>query len=107
MKLSLLTMSLLFSLISACASSGTKTNAAETPAPPAPATAAPGDRLTCLQNTDSRILEIKKIKDGGCELLYTKFGTERSVATSAGAKYCQEVREKISANLTRSGFKCD
>jgi hypothetical protein len=97
---------------SLAACSSTKT--ASSPAPstsassstPTPSTANL-DRTTCTQNADVRTLEIKKTEAGGCDLLYTKFGTEKSVASSAGKKYCAEVREKISANLTRSGFKCE
>lgn len=66
------------------------------------------DLVTCLQDTDSRTLEIKKGPASGCELVYTKFGTSKSVASSSSSdKHCREVRDKIFANLTRSGFKCE
>lgn len=105
----------LLSFISACSSKPATTDAVSTAAAassPKSASAkssAPGNRVTCTQNTDIRLLDIKDAASGGgCELLYTKYGTEKSVASgSGGQKYCTEVREKISTNLTRSGFKCE
>ena len=64
-------------------------------------------KMSCNNLKDSRVLEIKKTSTGGCELFYTKFGAEKSVASSGiSMKYCQDVREKIKSNLARSGFTC-
>ena len=93
-------------LVTACASPKNNSDPIETPNGSASAESS-GDRMTCAQGTDSRIIEIKKTKSDGCELFYTKFGNEKSVATSVGKKYCSEMREKIKSNLAQAGFKCE
>lgn len=63
--------------------------------------------ITCTNQKDVRTLDIQKTANGGCELMYTKYGTEKSVASSGiSTKYCSEVSEKIQNNLSRSGFTC-
>jgi hypothetical protein len=91
----------------ACSSTSAPKNAEPPSATASAPTASAPDRETCILNNDSRLLEIKKTSNDGCELFYTKFGTERSVATSVGSKHCSDVREKIKSNLRQSGFKCD
>ncbi len=62
---------------------------------------------TCVSDQDTRIMEVKKTKMGGCELFYTKFGKTQSVATAnIGTKYCKEVKERIQVNLEKAGFSC-
>lgn len=94
-----------FILTSACSTQSTSPTPHE---PQGSSSTSPGDLITCAQDTDTRVLEIKKNSNSGCELIYTKFGTSKAVASSSNSdKHCREVREKISANLNRSGFKCE
>ncbi len=65
------------------------------------------NQSTCVSNKDTRIMEVKKTKFGGCELFYTKFGKTQSVATAnIGTEYCEEVKKRIQANLEKAGFSC-
>ena len=65
------------------------------------------NQSTCVSNKDTRIMEIKKTKLGGCELFYTKFGKTQSVATAnIGTEYCEEVKKRIQSNLEKAGFSC-
>jgi hypothetical protein len=63
-------------------------------------------RTTCKQNEDTRVLQIRSKGDGACDVVYTKFGSEKSVA-SGGMAYCEKVSEQIKMNLARSGFTCE
>ena len=46
----------------------------------------------CTLDKDTRVIEVRKTESGGCELFYTKFGEEKSVASSGfGTQYCEEV----------------
>jgi hypothetical protein len=63
--------------------------------------------VLCKQNTDERKLANRALKDGGCEVVYSKFGQSTSVATSQnGTEHCQRIVEKMKGNLTASGFQC-
>ena len=65
------------------------------------------NQSTCVSDKDTRIMEVKKTKLGGCELFYTKFGKTQSVATAnLGTEYCEEVKERIQSNLEKAGFSC-
>jgi len=64
--------------------------------------------VTCAQGNDSRSVKIKTRDDGGCDVMYTKFGVEKSVASGGkGSTHCQKVSEKITSQLTKSGFRCE
>jgi len=64
-------------------------------------------RVACTLDKDERIIDVRKSESGGCELFYTKFGEEKSVASSGfGTQYCEEVRDRIQSNLTKAGFSC-
>ena len=64
-------------------------------------------RVVCTLDKDERIIDVRKTEAGGCELFYTKFGEEKSVASSGfGTQYCEEVRDRIQSNLTKAGFSC-
>ncbi len=64
-------------------------------------------RVVCTLDKDERIIDVRKSEAGGCELFYTKFGEEKSVASSGfGTQYCEEVRDRIQSNLTKAGFSC-
>ena len=61
----------------------------------------------CTLDKDTRVIEVRKTESGGCELFYTKFGEEKSVASSGfGTQYCEEVKDRISSNLAKAGFTC-
>lgn len=65
-------------------------------------------RTECTLDKDTRIIEVRKTDEGGCELFYTKFGEEKSVASSGfGTQYCEEVRDRIQSNLSKAGFSCE
>jgi ABC-type enterochelin transport system substrate-binding protein len=64
-------------------------------------------RTECTLDKDVRIIEVRKTDAGGCELFYTKFNEEKSVASSGfGTQYCEEVKDRIQTNLTKAGFSC-
>lgn len=66
-----------------------------------------GSKASCTLDKDTRVIEVKKTESGGCELFYTKFGEEKSVATSGfGTQYCEEVKDRIQTNLNKAGFTC-
>lgn len=69
---------------------------------------AKGDlKASCSLDKDTRVIEVKKTDGGGCELFYTKFGEEKSVASSGfGTQYCEEVKDRIQSNLNKAGFAC-
>lgn len=63
--------------------------------------------VVCKSGSDTRSLEVI-VKDGGCELAYTKFDQTSTPATSGnGTAHCESVKEKIKGNLENSGFKCE
>lgn len=62
--------------------------------------------MTCTSGADTRNIEIKNI-DAGCELLYTKHGETKSMATAKSeTAYCGGVSQKIAKNLSAAGFNC-
>ena len=64
-------------------------------------------KVSCTLDKDTRVIEVKKTDGGGCELFYTKFGEEKSVASSGfGTQYCEEVKDRIQSNLIKAGFAC-
>lgn len=69
-------------------------------------TADAADKATCETKGDSRTLEIRA-KEKGCELAYTKGGTENVVASSQNGKaHCTATLEKIKGRLVEAGFTC-
>lgn len=64
-------------------------------------------RIVCKSTKEERVLEMRS-KDEGCELLYTRGGNTRSIATSRiGDGPCEAVRGKTQSNLERSGYRCE
>jgi hypothetical protein len=62
--------------------------------------------VTCTHNSEKRTIAVQA-KDSGCEVMYTKMGETKSIATAAhGDKYCQGVVSKIQKNLTGAGYSC-
>jgi hypothetical protein len=69
-------------------------------------TANTADSVKCTHGKDERTLQINE-KDGGCEIVYTKMGEAKPVASAShGKKHCQDVSEKIQHNLADAGFTC-
>lgn len=65
-------------------------------------------KLTCTAGKEIRTLEIKSGEGKACELMYTKGGETKSLATAtADAAYCKTVSEKVSKNLQAAGYKCE
>ncbi len=64
--------------------------------------------VTCTLNKDTRLIEIQPFQQTGCNVLYTKFKTAKSIAKAQTENgYCLDVRQKIVTNLTNSGFVCE
>lgn len=64
-------------------------------------------RVVCKSAKEERVLEMHSRVDG-CELLYTRAGNTRSIATSRlGDAACKAVRGKTQSNLERSGYRCE
>jgi hypothetical protein len=64
--------------------------------------------VTCTLNKDTRFIEILPYQQSGCDVLYTKFKTAKSIAKAQTENgYCREVSQKIVTNLTNSGFVCE
>jgi hypothetical protein len=68
--------------------------------------AAPG-AVTCSMKAEKRVLEVKSA-NGGCEVMYTKGGETKSVATSKhSTDHCNKTVEKIKGNLAAAGWTCN
>lgn len=88
------------------AKSETKAEPAAKPAATPKATASAGATV-CKSKSDERQLEVTKPQGGGCEVHYTKFGTDTIVANAQNdVGYCEEVLGRIKTRLTESGFEC-
>jgi hypothetical protein len=110
-------------VLAACSSTGNKSSSPAAPAPAKPVaspSAAKADAATtdvpktsavagaveCSVPGDKRLLQVRA-QGKGCELAYTKGGTEGVVASSAnGTAHCESVLSKIQARLTGAGFTC-
>lgn len=66
-----------------------------------------GTKQTCTHGKDIRVLELKEAAQG-CELVYTKAGEAKTIATAKNEKaYCEGVSQKVSKKLQDSGFTCE
>ncbi len=69
---------------------------------------APSENITCSLQKDVRRLRILPVQDKGCSLQYTKYNTEKSIATSQSSKqHCVDISKRIITQLTQSGFSCE
>lgn len=94
---------------------GTKTAAAAPTAvakapssvkPEEPAKTAPTE-MSCQNGTDSRFVRIETASPKECKVLYSKWGSTESVATSSsGSEHCEKTVDKIKGNLEKAGYKC-
>ena len=72
----------------------------------AAATPAVAGEVNCKAGTDERKLAIQP-KDQGCELMYTKAGEAKSIASQVvGNEKCETVMASIKEKLTAAGFTC-
>jgi hypothetical protein len=70
-----------------------------------PAATITSGSVACTAGDDTRMIQINTGE--GCQVMYTKFGTESQVANAANdMSYCNSVSEKIQSNLTAAGFTC-
>jgi hypothetical protein len=72
----------------------------------ADATTTASPSVKCTHGKDERLLEIKA-KGAGCELVYTKAGDAKAVASAANSdQHCKEVSIKMQKHLSDAGFNC-
>jgi hypothetical protein len=73
----------------------------------APAKVAAGSEVRCKSGAEERVIAIQT--DGGkCEVMYTKAGEAKSVATSmTGGTHCEDVAGRIRGKLEGAGYKCE
>ena len=63
--------------------------------------------LICKSGSEERKLEIQT-KEKGCELLYTRLGETKTIATQiVGHEKCEQVLAGIQEKLVASAFKCE
>lgn len=66
------------------------------------------DKVTCKSGAEERSIAKRSVEGGGCEVVYTKGGEEKVIATAkADLGYCDKAHEKLKANLETAGFKCE
>lgn len=87
----------------------TKTNSKNSKQSSAAAVAsASASKLTCTSGKEVRTLEIKSETGKACDLIYTKGGESKSLASAkSDTAYCQKIIEKVSKNLSSAGYKCE
>ncbi|MGV6816939.1 MAG: hypothetical protein ACWA44_06670 [Thiotrichales bacterium] len=65
-------------------------------------------QMICTLGEDIRRIENINTLEGGCQLDYEKSGKVKTVATAReGSEFCQQVLERIQANLEKAGFVCE
>lgn len=65
-------------------------------------------KLTCTAGNEVRTLEVKASEGKACEVIYTKAGESKSIATAiTDTAYCDSVTQKVSKNLEAAGYKCE
>src|SRR5262249_49997696 len=68
---------------------------------------ASSEGLRCVSGKDERTL-VAQAKGMGCEVLYSKGGNPRSVASARrGMDHCNQIRERMKKNLESQGFRCN
>ena len=62
--------------------------------------------INCTSSGDERILAVVPVNQG-CELLYTKMGETKTIASASfELSYCEAVQTRISKKLETAGFDC-
>lgn len=65
-------------------------------------------KVTCTTGKETRTLEVKKADGKACEVIYTKAGEAKSIASAiADTAHCEAVTQKVSKNLEAAGYKCE
>ncbi len=81
------------------------------PAAPADKTLAASEgqgKVTCTSGSEVRTLEVKAGGQKACEVLYTKSGESKSIASAiSDTAFCNSVTQKVSKNLQAAGYKCE
>lgn len=73
----------------------------------AAATEASVGSTSCKSGSDQRSIEVKPAGEG-CEVVYTKAGEAKTVASAVSDKgHCNNVAEKITNNLKTAGYSCE
>ncbi len=62
--------------------------------------------LTCKKADDTRVVRSEHRADGSCEVIYSKNGSNQSVASGQQSEDCEISVNKIRATLEGAGFKC-
>ncbi len=63
--------------------------------------------ISCELKKDQREIGLKAVKPKGCELWYSKAGTNDKVAWSSHfMRHCETTRDRMRAKLESAGFKC-
>ena len=67
-------------------------------------------KVSCTSGTseeDVRTVAVLDGTNGGCGVVYNKFGNDKTVAVAQyNMEFCPEVQSKIKANLETAGFTC-
>lgn len=72
------------------------------------ADAAAAGSITCKSGKDTRTLVKKDMEAGGCEVIYTKGGEEKSIAQAKNdTSYCDKTIGKMKEKLVSGGFTCE
>lgn len=62
---------------------------------------------TCKSGSDERLISVIDTKEGPCGVVYSKFGTKRTVAYAKhDMPFCDKVYSNIVSNLNSAGFDC-
>ena len=67
-------------------------------------------KVSCTSGTseeDVRTIAVLDGTNGGCGVVYNKFGNDKTVAVAQyNMEFCPEVQSKIKSNLEAAGFTC-
>ena len=73
----------------------------------APQEPAVAGAITCSSSNDVRTIVNQKSDTGGCEVVYTKFGESKVIATAQkDIEYCNGVVDRVRKNLEAANFIC-
>ena len=68
-------------------------------------------KVSCTSETseeDVRTIAVLDGTNGGCGVVYNKFGNDKTVAVAQyNMEFCPEVQSKIKSNLEAAGFTCE
>ena len=65
-------------------------------------------KVTCSHGNEVRTIEVAPAEGKACEVIYTKAGEAKSVASAiTDNSFCESVSQKISKHLEDAGYKCE